>query len=139
MVTPRLLHVLAQLGRGDIACLWCRPGLTLPVPDELTDVRESLRDGIGAAIEIRRHLLRPVLDLRGLYKVTGLLAKVMLRFEGTECPSGEQALHTLTARFTSISTADVAAARDDPGKARLLGDAVLGGWLATISANPEDL
>lgn len=138
MVTPRLLHVLAQLGRGDIGCLWCRPGVTLPIPDEVTDARESLRDGIAAAIEIRRHLLRPVLDLRGLYKVTGLLAKVMLRFEGTECPSDEQALRTLTARFSSVDVRDAAAAREDPGKARLLADAVLGGWLATVPASQED-
>jgi hypothetical protein len=138
MVTPRLLHILAQLGRSDIGCLWCRPGMTLPVPDEVTDARESLRDGIGAAIEIRRHLLRPVLDLWGLYKVTGLLAKVMLRFEGTECPSDEEALRMLTARFACIDAADVDAARDDPGKARLLAGAVLGSWLATVAANQED-
>ncbi len=72
-----------------------RPVKTLGLPAHL----ESLRDGIAAAIEIRRQLLRSIADLRSLYKLTGLLAKVILRFDGTECPSDDQALRAFATHF----------------------------------------
>jgi hypothetical protein len=133
LVSPRILHVLTQIGNGDIACQWCRPGLMLPVPDSRTDATESLRDGIAAAIEIRRQLLRSTADLRSLYKLTGLLAKVMLRFKGTECPSDDQALRAFAAHFPGRVTDDVLrSAQTDLAKTAQVGQAVLAAWLETI-------
>ena len=58
------------------------------------------------AIEIRRQLLKPDLDLRSLYKVTALLAKVALRAEGDEYPGDTEALGALLrqhpAAFTNL-------------------------------------
>lgn len=134
LVSPRILHVLTQLGNGDIGCQWCRAGLVLPVPDSQTDAAESLRDGIAAAIEIRRQLLRSTADLRSLYKLTGLLAKVMLRFDGTECPSDDQALRAFAARFPGRVTDDVLrSAQTDLAKTAQVGQAVLAAWLETVS------
>ena len=133
LVSPRVLHVLTQIGTGDIACQWCRPGLTLPVPDPPTDATESLRDGIAAAIEIRRQLLRGTADLRSLYKLTGLLAKVMLRFEQTECPSDDQALRAFTARFPDRVADDLlTSGRTDLGTTARIAQAVLAAWLETV-------
>jgi cytidylate kinase len=134
MVSPRVLHVLAQIGSGDIACLWCRPGLALPVPDRAADADGSVHDGVTTAIEIRRELLRPVPDPRSLYKLTGLLAKVMLRFEGDECPADDQALRVFSAQFPHaiIPAGLLAGARDDHESAALLAGVVLGVWLETI-------
>ncbi|GAA1658281.1 hypothetical protein GCM10009744_59390 [Kribbella alba] len=91
-VTSRLLYVLRLIGTGTVIPLWRRPDLALPVPDADMDVDASVRDGIQAAVELRRQLLRPVPEVRDLYKVTALLAKIMLRFEGVECPSDDEAL-----------------------------------------------
>jgi cytidylate kinase len=134
MVSPRVLHVLAQIGSGDIACLWCRSGLALPVPDRAADADGSVHDGIATAIEIRRELLRPAPDPRSLYKLTGLLAKVMLRFEGDECPADDQALRAFSARFPhAVIPVDLlAGARDDHESAALLAEVVLSAWLETI-------
>jgi cytidylate kinase len=133
LVSPRILHVLTQLGNGDIGCQWYRAGLVLPVPDSRADATESLRDGIAAAIEIRRQLLRSTADLRSLYKLTGLLAKVMLRFDGTECPSDDQALRAFAERFPDRVTDDVlCAAQTDLAKTAQVGQAVLATWLETV-------
>lgn len=133
LVSPRILHVLTQIGNGQIACQWCRPGLALPVPDPLTDATESLHDGIAAAIEIRRQLLRTNADVRSLYKLAGLLAKVMLRFEGTECPSDEQALQAFAARFPDRVHGDLlGSARSDRARAIQMAQAVLAIWLETV-------
>lgn len=97
------------------------------------DAAESLRDGIAAAIEIRRQLLRDTADLRSLYKLTGLLAKVMLRFEQIECPSDDQALRSFVARFPDrVATDLLASARTDLGVARRMAWAVLAAWLETV-------
>lgn len=90
--SSRLLHVLALIGSGALLPLWCSPDLTLPAPDAATDVDTSVEAGVQAAIEIRRQLLRGTPDLRALFKVTALLAKVMLRFSGVECASDDDAL-----------------------------------------------
>jgi hypothetical protein len=133
LVSPRVLHVLTQIGTGDIACQWCRPGLVLPVPDLLTDATESLRDAIASAIEIRRQLLRGTADLRSLYKLTGLLAKVMLRFERIECPSDDQALRALAARFPDrLADDQLVGARTDLGAATRVAQTVLAAWLETV-------
>lgn len=133
-LTPRLLHVLRALGTGAIHPLWCRPGLALPVPDEPTVATESLRDGTQAAIEIRRQLLRGVPALRALYKVTALLAKVMLRFEGIDCPADDEALRTLL-RDHPVSASDgefLDRAHHHRDEAERLALAVLDAWLSEL-------
>jgi hypothetical protein len=132
-VTPRVLHVLRTLGTGDIAPLLCREALALPVPGPDTDAAESLRDGTQAAIEIRRQLLRGIPDLRALYKVTALLAKVMLRFEGTECPSDDKALRTLLPQAQAAG-ARAGRARSDRAAAEEMALAVLNAWLSQLPA-----
>ncbi|MGW8401860.1 hypothetical protein ACWGLP_35125, partial [Streptomyces lydicus] len=130
-VTSRLLHVLALIGSGGLVPLWCAAGLALPAPDTDTDVDVSLRDGIQAAIEIRRQLLKGSPDLRDLYKVTALLAKIQLRFRGVECPSDNDALRALVeAGHPGASV--VAAARTERAAADELAMVVLRSWLATL-------
>ncbi|MCX5406609.1 nucleotidyltransferase domain-containing protein [Streptomyces sp. NBC_00335] len=130
-VTSRLLHVLALIGSGGLIPLWCAPGLVLPAPDAASDIDASLRDGIQAAIEIRRQLLKGTPDLRDLYKVTALLAKIQLRFSGIECPSDSDAL-CLLVEAGHQDTSAVAAARTERAAAEELALAVLRGWLATL-------
>ncbi|MFZ3499178.1 nucleotidyltransferase domain-containing protein [Streptomyces sp. 5.8] len=130
-VTSRLLHVLALIGSGGLIPLWCARGLALPAPDAATDIDASLRDGIQAAIEIRRQLLKGSPDLRDLYKVTALLAKIQLRFSGIECPSDSDALRLLV-EVGRQDTSVVAAARTERAAAEELALAVLRGWLATL-------
>ncbi|MFF5049501.1 nucleotidyltransferase domain-containing protein [[Kitasatospora] papulosa] len=130
-VTSRLLHVLTLIGSGGLVPLWSAPGLSLPVPDAATDVDVSLRDGIQAAVEIRRQLLKGAPDLRDLYKVTALLAKIQLRFSGIECPSDNDALQALVeAEYPDTSM--VAAARTERSAAEDLALVVLRSWLATL-------
>jgi hypothetical protein len=133
-VSPRLLHTLAAIGAGQLPVLWCASALTLPCPDQQTDALASLGDGVTAAIEIRRQLLKPVLDLRSLFKVTALAAKVGLRAGGDEHPGDSEALDALLARspafFTGLDGAVVAAARHDDQAATRLAHAVLAWWLA---------
>lgn len=84
---------------------------------------------MAAAIEIRRQLIRPTLDLRSLYKVTALVAKVGLRADGVDYPGDTDALHALMDRFpSSFGDLDhdvVAAARLDEQAAAWLAQAVL--------------
>ncbi|WP_326766114.1 nucleotidyltransferase domain-containing protein [Streptomyces sp. NBC_01591] len=130
-VTSRLLHILALIGSGGLVPLWCAPGLALPAPDAATDVDVSLRDGIQAAVEIRRQLLKGAPDLRGLYKVTALLAKIQLRYSGIECPSDSDALQALVEAGRQ-DTSMVAAARTERSAAEDLALVVLRSWLATL-------
>ncbi|MFD0343430.1 nucleotidyltransferase domain-containing protein [Streptomyces sp. NPDC127117] len=130
-VTSRLLHVLALIGSGALVPLWATPGLALPAPDAATDVAVSLRDGIQAAVEIRRQLLKGTPDLRALYKVTALLAKIQLRFCGIECPSDSDALTVLLdakRQDTSLVTTACTERPDAEALARL----VLQAWLDTL-------
>jgi hypothetical protein len=137
-VSPRLLHTLALIGAGRLPVLWCADTLTLPCPDQETDALASLSDGVAAAIEIRRQLLRTQLDLRSLYKVTALAAKVGLRADGEEHPGDTEALHELVRRFpasfTGLDPGVVAAARRDEQAATQLAHAVLAWWLAMLPA-----
>lgn len=130
-VTSRLVHVPALIGSGGLAPLWCAAGLALPAPDTDTDIDVSLRDGIQAAIEIRRQLLKGSPDLRDLYKVTALLAKIQLRFRGIECPSDNDALRVLV-EAGHQDTGMVAAARTERAAADELAMVVLRSWLATL-------
>lgn len=137
-VTPRLLHTLALIGTGRLPVLWHADSLTLPCPDQETDAFASLGDGVAAAVEIRRQLLKPKLGLRSLYKVTALVAKVALRAEGEEYPGDTEALHALLDRFPAafadLDPGVVAAARHDEPAAVHLAHAVLAWWLATLPA-----
>ncbi|MFD4240166.1 nucleotidyltransferase domain-containing protein [Streptomyces sp. NPDC058525] len=130
-VTSRLLHVLALIGSGALVPLWSAPGLTLPAPDAATDIDVSLRDGIQAAIEIRRQLLKGAPDLRSLYKVTALLAKIQLRFNGIECPSDSDAL-TVLLDAKRQDTSAVTTARTERPAAGALATLVLQNWLDTL-------
>ncbi|MEV8225959.1 nucleotidyltransferase domain-containing protein [Streptomyces sp. NPDC079167] len=130
-ITSRLLHVLALIGSGSLVPLWSTPGLALPAPDAATDVAVSLRDGIQAAIEIRRQFLKGSPDLRALYKVTALLAKIQLRFGGIECPSDSDAL-TVLLDATRQDTSLITAARTEPLAAEALALLVLQAWLDTL-------
>jgi len=143
-VTPRLLHTLALIGTGVLPVLWHADSLVLPCPDQQTDAFASLADGVAAAIEIRRQLLKPELDLRSLYKVTALVAKVGLRGEGEEHPGDTEAFQALLDRFpaffTGLDPAVVAAARHEDQAAIQLAHAILAWWLATLpTARPGSL
>ncbi|WP_405856050.1 nucleotidyltransferase domain-containing protein [Streptomyces sp. NBC_00090] len=135
-VTSRLLHVLALIGSGALVPLWSTPGLALPAPDAATDVTASLRDGIQAAIEIRRQLLKGTPDLRALYKVTALLAKIQLRFSGIECPSDSDALTVLLDAGRQDTTMAISA-RTDRSAAEALARIVLQAWLDTLPGETQ--
>ncbi|MFE9930860.1 nucleotidyltransferase domain-containing protein [Streptomyces sp. NPDC005533] len=135
-VTSRLLHVLALIGSGALVPLWSAPGLTLPAPDAAIDVDVSLRDGIQAAIEIRRQLLRGAPELRDLYKVTALLAKIQLRFSGIECSSDGDAL-TVLLDAKRHDTTLVTTARTEPCDAETLAALVLQSWLDTLPGTAQ--
>ncbi|MGW5936782.1 nucleotidyltransferase domain-containing protein [Streptomyces celluloflavus] len=131
-LSSRLLHVLALLGNGALAALWCSPGLTLPAPTAADDIDASVRDGIQAAVEIRRQLLRTSPVLRALYKVTALLAKIQLRFASIECPADDEALTALLAGTGPSGVSGLLrAARTDRAQAETLARLVLELWLAT--------
>ncbi|MGA5819905.1 nucleotidyltransferase domain-containing protein [Kitasatospora sp. NPDC094028] len=130
-VTSRLLHVLTLLGSGALQPQWVRPGLVIPAPQLADDVTASAKAGVQAAVEIRRQLLKGAPDLRALYKITALLAKVLLRFEGVERSGDDEALADL-AQLAGNAAALTAKARDDRGAACELAQLVLGQWMATM-------
>lgn len=137
-MTPRLLHTFRLIGTGVLPILWHADSTMLPCPDQETDAFASLADGVAAAIEIRRQLVRSELDLRSLYKVTALVAKVGLRAEGVEHHGDTEALHALLAQypasFTGLDPGVVTAARHEDHAAVHLAHAVLAWWLATLPA-----
>ncbi|MEY9942173.1 nucleotidyltransferase domain-containing protein [Streptacidiphilus sp. MAP5-3] len=131
-VTSRLLHVLTLLGTGSLLPLWARPSLAIPAPGLDDDIAASLEAGIQSAVEIRRQLLKGAPDLRALYKITALLAKVLLRFEGTECPEDDEALTRLTQEDQVSGPGLPQRARTDRDAAQDLAHRVLSHWLATM-------
>lgn len=135
-ITPRVLHVLRNLREGEIAPLWASPGMTLISPDPQNDATESLRDGTQAAVEIRRQLLRPIPDVRSLYKITALLAKVMLRFEGTDLAADDDALRAMLGPQRTASRL-VERARGDREAAEQLALEVLAAWLGELPTPNE--
>ncbi|MFF3606867.1 nucleotidyltransferase domain-containing protein [Streptomyces sp. NPDC002463] len=137
-VTSRLLHVLALIGSGSLTPLWCSPDLDLPAPDVTHDVDASVEAGVQAAMEIRRQILRGAPDLRSLFKVTALLAKIMLRFEGAECPSDDDALALFLQREPGDQGEVRRGARTQPAKAEALAHMILRHWLSTFSSPPAD-
>lgn len=134
MVTSRLLHVLTLLGAGSLLPLWARPGVTIPAPPLADDVAASLRAGVESAVEIRRQLLKGSPDLRALFKVTALLAKVLLRFDGIERAGDTEALSFLLLGPGGREPDDglVANARTDRAAAQDLAQLVLSRWLDTM-------
>lgn len=137
-VTSRLLYVLRLIGTGKVVPLWRKPDLALPVPDADTDVDASVRDGIQAAVELRRQLLRPAPDVRALYKVTALLAKVMLRFEGVECPSDDEALTVFLLRRHAEQHGELRRdARTSWTQTQRLAAFVLDIWLSTLGRSGD--
>ncbi|MEU9339367.1 nucleotidyltransferase domain-containing protein [Streptomyces sp. NPDC048290] len=132
-VTSRLLHVLTLLGTGSLLPLWTRPGLTIPAPPITADITASMEAGVQSAVEIRRQLLKGAPDLRALFKVTALLAKVLLRFDGVEYAGDSEALHQILNHPTRTMHANlVQHARTDRAAAQTLGQLVLDRWIATM-------
>ncbi|MGX1851128.1 nucleotidyltransferase domain-containing protein [Streptomyces sp. NPDC055299] len=131
-VTSRLLHVMTLLGTGSLLPLWARPGLTIPAPPLADDVAASLEAGVQAAVEIRRQLLKGAPDLRALFKVTALLAKVILRFDGTEQAADTDALDALVRAAAEQNDGLVLRARTDRAAAQDLAQLVLDHWMATM-------
>ncbi|WP_328485964.1 nucleotidyltransferase domain-containing protein [Streptomyces zaomyceticus] len=131
-VTSRLLHVLTLLGNGSLLPLWARPGLTIPAPPLDEDVAASLEAGVQSAVEIRRQLLKGIPDPRALYKVTALLAKILLRFEGIELAGDDDALAFFLQRESEPAAGLPARARTDRDAARELSGLVLEHWLRTM-------
>ncbi|MFJ1662432.1 nucleotidyltransferase domain-containing protein [Streptomyces anthocyanicus] len=136
-VTSRLLHVLTLLGTAALLPLWARPGLTIPVPPLADDVAASLEAGVQSAVEVRRQLLKGTPDLRVLFKVTALLAKVLLRFDGIEQPDDSQALHLLIDSGPDPRHSLVDGARTDRETAQQLAHQVLGRWMSTLPTVSE--
>jgi hypothetical protein len=141
VLTPRLLHTLRSIAVGALPVLWAAADLTLPYVDAARDAASSRRDGVAAAVEIRRQLLRPGVDPRTLYKVTALLAKVALREDGHDHPGDAAALAVLAdtypGAFTTLAPGTIEAARTDPGAAVLLAEAVLTWWRSSFAAYSE--
>ncbi|MGQ4390123.1 nucleotidyltransferase domain-containing protein [Streptomyces sp. SAS_270] len=133
-VTSRLLHVLALLGAGALLPLWVRPGVTIPAPSLADDVAASLKAGVESAVEIRRQLLKGTPDLRALFKVTALLAKVLLRFDGIEQGGDTEALNLLVLGpgEREPDNGMVSTARTDRAAAQELAQLVLGRWMETM-------
>ncbi|MGW0552394.1 nucleotidyltransferase domain-containing protein [Streptomyces altiplanensis] len=131
-VTSRLLHVLTLLGAGSLLPLWARPGLTIPAPPLADDVAASMEVGVQSAVEIRRQLLKGAPDLRALFKVTALLAKVLLRFDGVECAGDSEALDLLIHDTNERHEDLVQHARTDRAAAQDLAQLVLDHWMTTM-------
>uniref|UniRef100_UPI001EEBB7B1 nucleotidyltransferase domain-containing protein n=1 Tax=Streptomyces monomycini TaxID=371720 RepID=UPI001EEBB7B1 len=135
---PRLLHVLTLSGAGALAPLWCAPGLALPVPDAVTYADVSVRDGVQAAVTLRKQLLLDEPDLRVLYKATALLAKIMIRMEsGAEYPADDQAVTAFHHRRPDALGAGPGDVRHDRAGTERMAAAVLRGWLATLAPAPR--
>ncbi|MFC7583404.1 nucleotidyltransferase domain-containing protein [Nonomuraea antimicrobica] len=80
-LTSRLLYTLAQIADGALPAIWVASGFTVPHPDTDTVMARTRRDGATAAMDLRRLLLRDPIDVRAVYKVAALLAKIVLRCE----------------------------------------------------------
>ncbi len=129
-LTPRLVHILRELGTGALAAQFVRSSLRLPVPSASADAETSLADGSLAAIEVRRQLLAGVPEVRALYKLAALLAKIMLRYCGRPAAEDRAALIALRAGESDL----IDAARCDSVACARLATAVLADWLETMPA-----
>lgn len=131
-LTPRLVHVLRQIGTGEIGAQWCRADLHLPLPPHGDDEHLSLTDGVVTAIEIRRQLMR-LFETRSLFKTTALLAKVMIRTSGVDLSDDEAALKHFAAAHLHQDLAEaVIKAKHDRERCAQLAEAVMRQWLSTL-------
>ncbi len=105
------------------------------LPDQESDVWASLEDGVAAAIEIRRQLLKPRPELRSLYKATALLAKVALRAEGKEYNTDKEALLALRTYLPGLDCGIVQGAQHDMRITEILATRVLDWWLGTFTGD----
>jgi hypothetical protein len=141
VLTPRLLHTLVLIGSGQLPVLWRTDHLCLPRPDAEADALASMGDGAAAAVEMRRLLVKPTLDVRALFKVTALLAKVVLRADDEHHAGDDQALRAFLGRAQllpcSFGDDIVGRARCDQRAAEALAVHVLACWLTTLPAAVE--
>ncbi|MBV6699364.1 nucleotidyltransferase domain-containing protein [Kitasatospora aureofaciens] len=137
-ITSRLIYVLILLGSGIIAPLWCRPDLEVAIPDAAAYADAGLRDAVQAAIEIRRQLLRGAPDLRALYKITALLAKLMLYLEdGFGYATDDDAVTAFLQRAPEGFRSAVDEARVNRRQAEALASFVLRSWLSTMTSKGD--
>lgn len=136
-LTPRLVHVLRQIGTGEVGVQWCRSDLHLPLPPYDDDERRSLFDGTQAAVEIRRQLIRSF-ETRSLFKTTALLAKVILRATAVDLADDEAALKHFAATYLTTALAElVIPAKHDREACSELAEAVMRQWLSTLQAGGD--
>lgn len=130
-LTSRLLYTIASIANGTLPVLWAAPGYRLPHPDVRTVVARTRRDGATAAMDLRRILLREPVDLRAVYKVAALLAKIVLRCEGQTHQGDAEALESFSklARLPATGGVDP---RLDPAATIALAEQVMLWWLATL-------
>lgn len=131
-LSVRLQHVLAQIGAGAVTPLWVRNGLRLPAPDPAAIVAATVMNGVQATFDIRRQILAGAGDLRTLYKVTGVSAKVQLEFRGVPVSADEDALTRLLGAH-GHDTSLARTARTDRAAARKLALIVLDLWDDTMN------
>ncbi|MEV6982911.1 nucleotidyltransferase domain-containing protein [Sphaerisporangium sp. NPDC051017] len=129
-LTPRLLYTIASIADGSLPVLWAAPRFRLPHPDPGTVTARNRHDCATAAIDLRRLLLKDPLDLRALYKVAAMLAKVVLRHEGQTQDGDAQALEAF-GKLAGIPRS-VTDPRQDPAATAALAGQVLTWWLATL-------
>ncbi|MEV4356866.1 nucleotidyltransferase domain-containing protein [Nonomuraea sp. NPDC049625] len=133
-LTSRLLYTLAQIADGALPAIWAAPGFTVPHPDAATVTARTWRDGATAAMDLRRLLLREPIDVRAVYKVAALLAKIVLRCEGELHAADSDAL----VAFAKLAS-DLPEAPSDPrfGAAEqvtAMAEQVLAWWLASLES-----
>lgn len=83
-------------------------------------------------MDLRRLLLRDPLDLRAVYKVAALLAKIVLRCEGELHPSDSDALVAFAKLAGDLPTAPTDPRFGAAEQITALADQVLTWWLASL-------
>ncbi|MEU8265841.1 nucleotidyltransferase domain-containing protein [Sphaerisporangium sp. NPDC049002] len=133
-LTSRLLYTIASIASGALPVLWAAPGFHLPQPDPDTVIARTRRDGATAAMDLRRLLLRDSVDVRAVYKVAALLAKIVLRCEGRTHHGDADALDA----FTKLAhlPAGPLDPRLDPTATIALAEQVMTWWLHTLEPTP---
>jgi hypothetical protein len=131
-LTSRLTHVVASIANGTNPVLWSAPGLELPEPDDVTVTSAKWVDATMAAVEIRRLLIRKSPDLRALYKVTALLAKIIMKGEGSYYADDRDALEAFLG-ITGQPSADLDGARANEIAGIRLANSVVSWWLTSVS------
>jgi hypothetical protein len=90
-VPPRVVQSLRRAA-GGAGVLYQRPGYLLPAPSQ-ADADRTSRGELGLVLMTTRRLLAdPGASVRALYKHVVLLAKILLRADGTDIDAAEDAL-----------------------------------------------